>query len=130
MRPKNRALYSAFIQSRALGESIAAFCKRVGAPKGTCERWSRSEELREAVDIIHSRWDDQFVARNARQLAKAQANIHKLGDVGTFADSVRLRANERVIDDRLNARFRKLERDVAAIRARKKARDATKLSGA
>jgi uncharacterized protein YceH (UPF0502 family) len=128
MKPKNKALFAQFVHSRGLGESIRAFCKRTGCPEGTAERWSASEELREAVDAIHSRLDDQFIARNARQLAKAQANIHDIANGKVVADSVRLRANELVIEARLNARFRKLERDVAAVKARRKASDA-KLPG-
>lgn len=128
MKPKNKARFALFVQSRAIGESILSFCRRTGTPEGTAERWSASQELRDAVDVIHSRLDDQFIARNARQLAKAQANIHDIANGKIVADSVRLRANELVIEGRLNARFRKLERDVAAVKARRKANDA-KLPG-
>jgi hypothetical protein len=115
MKPRNKGLYEQFVKSRARGETIAHFCKRTGAPFGTAGRWSRSEDLRTRVEAIHREWDGNFRSRNARQIAAAQRTIYALSQGGS--ELVKLRASERIIDDRQKARDADIERQLAELLA-------------
>jgi hypothetical protein len=123
MKPRNKGLYEQLVKSRARGETIAHFCKRTGAPVGTANRWSQSDELRARVDAIHRSWDSDFRSRNARQISAAQKMIYELSQRGS--ELTRLKASERIIDDRQKARDADIERQLSELRALIEAKGAT-----
>jgi hypothetical protein len=116
MKPRNKGLYELLIKTRARGETIAHFCKRTGAPFGTAQRWSRSDDLLARVASIHAEWDGNFRSRNARQIAAAQKTIYALSQGGS--ELVKLRASERIIDDRRAATAADIQRQLAELMER------------
>jgi hypothetical protein len=115
MKPRNKGIFELFVKARARRETIAHFCKRTGTPWGTAARWSKSDELRSRVDAIHREWDHEFRSRNCRQIAAAQKTIFALSRGGS--ELVKLRAAERILDDRSRARDADIERQLAELRA-------------